>query len=197
MSELSQGRNINKAERLFTILNLLRERSTITAKELAAYCQTTVRTIYRDMNLLESVGVHFISEGKLGYRLVQGPSLPNRMLSKEEWLALLVYPLITSDITSTSHPVHHAYRSGIEKLKALTRKSSTAQLIALSEELGERIHYNKCPNDKNSNRVMPVLLQSIAENRVLEINYYAIYKDEVMTRSIHPYYILPREGTYT
>ncbi|WP_059103078.1 helix-turn-helix transcriptional regulator [Shouchella shacheensis] len=194
MAQPSVTRDVKKAERLFTVLNLLNERETVTAGELAEYCHTSVRTIRRDMALLESVGVYYVVEGKFGYRLIQGPRAPTRKLSQEEWLALTVYPLVTNEIISSEHPVHHAYKSGLEKMKGLTREAATPQLLSLSEELGERIRIHDQAGEKDTHQVMPLLFQAIAENREIEIDYYAIYRDTTSTRIIHPYYILPRSG---
>ncbi|TSB47701.1 helix-turn-helix transcriptional regulator [Alkalicoccobacillus porphyridii] len=187
-------RDIQKAERLFTILNLLKERETITSNELADYCNTTQRTIYRDMALLEEVGVHYVTEGKSGYRLIDSPVTPNRKLSQQEWLALTVYPLITNDFLHNEHPVHHAYKTGIEKMKGLSKDTTSAPLLAVSEELGDRIRFHDQVGNKDKNHVMPQLFQAIIENRAIEIEYYAIYNDTTAKRIIHPYYVLPRSG---
>lgn len=187
-------RDLRKVERIFTILNLLRERDTVTASELAEYCGTTQRTIYRDMKLLEKVGVHYVTEGKSGYRLISGPVIPHRKLTQQEWMALTVYPLVTNDFLHNGHPVHDAYRSGFEKLKGLTRDSTTTQLLAMSEELGDRIRLHDQVGQKDTNHVMPLLFQAMIENRAVEIEYYAIYRDATAKRVIYPYYIIPRNG---
>lgn len=187
-------RDLQKVERIFTILNLLRERDTITASELAEYCGTTQRTIYRDMALLEKVGVHYVTEGKNGYHFISGPVVPHRKLTQEEWMALTVYPLVTNDFLHNDHPVHYAYRSGFEKLKGLTRDSHTSQLLAMSEVLGDRIRFHDQVRNKDTNHVMPLLFQAMVENRAIEVEYYAIYNDTTAKRVIHPYYVIPRSG---
>lgn len=188
-------RSTRQVERLFTILNLLGEREAITARELASYCGTSIRSIYRDMQLLESVGVMYISEGKAGYRLIQKPVQPHRLFSKEEWLALTTYPfLLGRGMSKQEHGIQGAYRNGLEKLKELTRNETNEKLAQLSEELGDRIRIHDQIENGYSNIVMPVLLRSILENRALEISYYAIYRDELSQRTIYPYYLLPRSG---
>lgn len=184
-------RDVQKVERLFSIINILRERDTVTAKELADYFQTTPRTIYRDMALLEGIGVYHLGD-QSGYRLIDSPIPPNRKLSQQEWLALTIYPLITNDFLHNEHPVHHAYKTGMEKMKGLTKEATP--LLAISEELGDRIRFQDQIGNKDTNQVMPKLIQAIIENKVIEIEYYAIYNDTTAIRQIHPYYILPRSG---
>ncbi|QQK74673.1 transcriptional regulator [Salicibibacter cibarius] len=173
---------------------MLRDNSTVTVRELAEYFHTTVRTIYRDMKEIDALGYQYITEGKHGYRLLQNPNSPIRYLSKEEWLALTVYPQMSQDMTVRDHSYHCAYRSGIEKMKDIIKERDSGDMTALRQELGNRIRFHDQAGDKDTNRVMPALFQSITENRVLEIEYYAIYRDEVSIRNIHPYYITPRSG---
>ncbi|QDI92133.1 transcriptional regulator [Salicibibacter halophilus] len=194
MEEPFYSRDVAKTERLFSILTLLRDNTTVTARELAEYCHTTVRTIYRDMKEIDALGYQYITEGKLGYRLLQNPNSPIRYLSKEEWLALTVYPQMSQDMSVRDHPYHRAYRSGIEKMKEITKDRDSGDVTALRQELGNRIRFHDQAGDKDTNRVMPSLFQSITENQVLEIEYYAIYRDQVSVRNIHPYYIIPRSG---
>ncbi|SDI74725.1 helix-turn-helix transcriptional regulator [Natribacillus halophilus] len=194
MTDPSYSREFLKTERLLTIIRLLQEQATITARELAEYCHTTVRTIYRDMKEIEGLGIQYISEGKHGYRLLQNPGSPYRYLSKEEWLALTVYPQMSQEITKREHPFHQAYRSGVEKMKSMIHDRDAGDVTTLRQELGNRIRFHDQAGDKDTNDVMPALFQAITENQVLEIEYYAIYRDQVTIRSIHPYYIIPRSG---
>ncbi|MCM3761172.1 transcriptional regulator [Alkalihalobacillus oceani] len=188
-------RKIRQIERLLMILNLLTERETITAKELAHYCGTSTRSIYRDMRTLESIGVMFISEGKEGYKLIQKPAQPHRLFSEEELLALTVYPaLLGSTQALQDQKGMNAYKKGIEKLKALTITGTNEKLIKVSSHLGKRILIHDQAESNFSNHIMPSLLRAVFENKALEVDYYAISRDESSRRVIHPYYILPRSG---
>ncbi|MEX0619156.1 MAG: YafY family protein, partial [Pseudohongiellaceae bacterium] len=84
-------RFMQRAERLFQITNLLRNRRlAITADQLAASMNTSKRTIYRDIQSLILSGVPIEGEAGVGYRLQRNFDLPPLMFSNNEVEALLL-----------------------------------------------------------------------------------------------------------
>ncbi len=82
---------MRRAERLFQLLNLLRNRRTvITADQLADTLETSVRTIYRDVQSLVLSGVPIEGEAGVGYRLQRNFDLPPLMFDVRELEALLL-----------------------------------------------------------------------------------------------------------
>ncbi|WP_305856548.1 helix-turn-helix transcriptional regulator [Balneatrix alpica] len=82
---------MSKAERLLLILTLLKGRRTaLTAEQLAARLEVSVRTLYRDMQALSLAGFPIEGEAGVGYRLRPGSALPPIMFDAEEALALLL-----------------------------------------------------------------------------------------------------------
>lgn len=82
---------MRKAERLFQILNLLRNRRTVlTAQQLAENLQVSERTIYRDVQALVLSGVPIEGEAGVGYRLQRHFDLPPLMFDHDEVEALLL-----------------------------------------------------------------------------------------------------------
>ncbi len=56
-----------KINRLFEIVYLLLERKTLTAKELSEYFGVSIRTIYRDIDILSTANIPiYTSKGKNG-----------------------------------------------------------------------------------------------------------------------------------
>lgn len=183
---------ITKAERLFHILQYLDNQETATAGELASHCQVSKRSIYRDMKLLESLGLYYISEGKQGYKLIHKPVRTPDKLNFEEWIALILFPLISKDIISGEHPYYRAYQSGLEKIGA--RVADTKGVTAIRSHLGERILFQDRYNDVYHPEVMAAVIEGITFDRRLEVNYYSMYRDKSTHRIIHPYYLVPRGG---
>lgn len=183
---------IQKVERLFYIINYLNNHETVTAEELAKDCKTSVRNIYRDMKELENLGFYYTNEGKKGYRLIHQPVKQHHHLTFDEWMALLLFPLITSSIASKEHPIHHAYRSGIEKIRRTFH--SNQHIIPISSQLGERILFQDQYRDSYQPEIMSDIIEAIVRNKCIQMSYYSIYRNAFSNRKIDPYYLVPRNG---
>lgn len=82
---------MSKAERLFTLVNLLRGRRTaVTARQLAEQLEVSERTIYRDIAALAHSGVPVSGDAGVGYMLAPRTHLPPLMFAHEEALALVI-----------------------------------------------------------------------------------------------------------
>ncbi|TQV72678.1 YafY family transcriptional regulator [Exilibacterium tricleocarpae] len=82
---------MRRADRLFQILNLLRNRRTvITAQQLAGCLEVSERTIYRDIQALSLSGVPVEGEAGVGYRLQRHFDLPPLMFEGHEVESLLL-----------------------------------------------------------------------------------------------------------
>ncbi len=78
-----------KADRLLTIITLLKGRRTvITARQLAEVVETSERTIYRDIQVLLDTGFPIEGEAGVGYRLQPGFEIPPIMFTAEQLLAV-------------------------------------------------------------------------------------------------------------
>ncbi|MDC0761239.1 YafY family protein [Brevibacillus sp. AG] len=81
---------MNKTDRLLAIVLELQRKSTLRAEDLAATFETSVRTIYRDMQALSEAGVPIVGAPGQGYSLMEGYFLPPVSFSVEEAVALLI-----------------------------------------------------------------------------------------------------------
>ena len=82
---------MHRAERLFQLTTLLRNRRTVlTARQLSEQLQVSERTIYRDIQSLSLSGVPIEGEAGVGYRLSHRYQLPPLMFDREEVEALLL-----------------------------------------------------------------------------------------------------------
>ncbi|MFX9142793.1 HTH domain-containing protein, partial [Acinetobacter baumannii] len=78
---------MNKAERLFQLVTLLRGRRTaLTAAEIATLMQVSQRTVYRDVQALITSGIPIEGEAGVGYLLRPGSHLPALMFEPDEVL---------------------------------------------------------------------------------------------------------------
>ncbi|WP_053373481.1 helix-turn-helix transcriptional regulator [Paenibacillus sp. FJAT-27812] len=81
---------MNKTDRLLAIVLELQRTEVIRAEDLAAIFETSVRTIYRDIQALSEAGVPVVGAPGLGYSLMEGYFLPPISFTAEEAVALLI-----------------------------------------------------------------------------------------------------------
>jgi predicted DNA-binding transcriptional regulator YafY len=81
---------MNKTDRMLAIVLELQQRKVVRAEDLASIFETSVRTIYRDIQALSEAGVPVMGAPGQGYSLMAGYFLPPVMFTAEEAVALLI-----------------------------------------------------------------------------------------------------------
>jgi len=153
---------MQRAERLFQLLTLLRNRRTVmTAKQLSEHLQVSERTIYRDIQSLSLSGVPVEGEAGVGYRLSHRYQLPPLMFDRHEVEALLLGARMVSswgDVDMAAHanqavqkilavlPDH--LRHSDENLPLLVPQMEDVQKFytAHSQTIRQAIRTNQCLN---------------------------------------------------
>src|ERR1700730_15085117 len=121
-----------RASRLLTILTILQARGRVTAPELAAECEVSLRTIYRDIDGLSAAGIPVYSErgSDGGYRLLDGYRTQLNGLSAKEAEALFMTGLSgpaadlgLGTLMATAHnklicAMPPQFRAGAEQMRA-------------------------------------------------------------------------------
>ncbi len=121
---------MRKASRLFEIIQILRlARKPVTAAQIAAQLEVTMRSIYRDIAALQAMRVPIEGERGIGYILRPGFTLPPLMLSIEETEAI-VLALALLD------------RTGDAELKRAARQVNRKIAAAVPEPLSQTFSTN-------------------------------------------------------
>ncbi|ASR45239.1 transcriptional regulator [Paenibacillus kribbensis] len=81
---------MKKTDRLLAIVLELQRKDVLRAEDLAAIFETSVRTIYRDIQALSESGVPIVGAPGIGYSLMEGYFLPPVSFNVEEAVALLI-----------------------------------------------------------------------------------------------------------
>ncbi|WP_419881599.1 helix-turn-helix transcriptional regulator [Peribacillus sp. B-H-3] len=81
---------MNKTDRLLAIVLELQRKEVVRADDLAALFETSVRTIYRDIQALSEAGVPIIGAPGTGYSLMEGYFLPPISFTVPEAVSLLI-----------------------------------------------------------------------------------------------------------
>ncbi|MFC0119811.1 helix-turn-helix transcriptional regulator [Pseudoalteromonas xiamenensis] len=108
---------MHKSERLFQLVNYLRSRRlAVSADTLAQAFNVSVRTIYRDIQDLQSSGVSIVGEPGVGYML-SNADLPPLMFTLPELQTLLLGSKMVSQWTDPLFCEHAA--SALRKIEAV------------------------------------------------------------------------------
>ncbi|MGE9752721.1 helix-turn-helix transcriptional regulator [Bacillus inaquosorum] len=81
---------MNKTDRLLAIVLELQRKEVVRAEDLATRFETSVRTIYRDIQALSEAGVPIIGAPGTGYSLMEGYFLPPISFTVQEAVSLLM-----------------------------------------------------------------------------------------------------------
>jgi predicted DNA-binding transcriptional regulator YafY len=108
---------MRRADRLFEIIQLLRRKPTVRARELAETLEVSERTIYRDVRDLMVSGVPIEGEAGVGYVLKAGFDLPPLMFKETEIEALVLGARIVESWADTE--LAEAATDAIAKIEAV------------------------------------------------------------------------------
>lgn len=175
---------MNRLERITSILLMLQSRRKITAQQLADHFETSVRTIYRDVRVLEEAGVPVGAEAGLGYFLMEGYSLPPVMLTKEEAAAMLTGEKLLDKFGDVS--MNREIKTAMYKIRAVLRSSDKAFLETLEQSMSVHHYKKKMADDSFPDHFISSIQQALVKQQVIEIEYYSHHSDEVSTRKIEP-----------
>ena len=178
---------MNRLDRLTSILIQLQSKRVITAQDLGERFSISLRTVYRDIRTLEEAGVPILGETGVGYSLMEGYRLPPVMFTKEEATAFLTAEKLIEKLTDSE--TEKNYKSALYKIKAVLRSSDKEYLEHLDEFI-QVVDSAYLPKEKIKTNSIPLILKSIAEKQVLQMNYFANHSQENTSRKIEPVGIL-------
>jgi len=115
-----------RADRLLALMEALRMRPVSTAADLAARLEVSVRTIYRDIDVLVRTGVPVRGEAGVGYALEPGYHLPPLNLTAEEAEALALGARVLATWSDSALATQAA--AALAKIRAVLPASGQAGL---------------------------------------------------------------------
>jgi predicted DNA-binding transcriptional regulator YafY len=173
---------MNRIDRISAILIQLQSRRVVKAADIAERFNISLRTVYRDVKTLEEAGIPLIGEAGVGYSIMDGYRLPPVMFTKEEATAFLTAEKFVEKLTDASTMAN--YKSAMYKVRAIL-KTSEKDLL---ESMDDRIAVFKSvaiPETANTDHIQTILY-SIAQKKVLALNYFAQHSQEHTKRYVEP-----------
>jgi len=168
---------MRRTDRLFDIIQILRDGKLHTAQEIADVCEVSVRTIYRDMDTLVASGVPVQGERGVGYMITEAISLPPLTLTTEELEALNLGMAIVAEAADDT--LKSAARSLADKIDAVLPERTVAE--------ADKWKFAVYPfaDAVRGFAQMPTLRAAIRAKQKLRLTYHS-KGDRITTRTIRP-----------
>ena len=173
---------MNRIDRIAAILIQLQSRRVVKAADIAERFNISLRTVYRDVKTLEEAGIPLIGEAGVGYSIMDGYRLPPVMFTREEATAFLTAEKFVETLTDASTSSN--YSSAMYKVRAVLRNTEKELLEGMDdriEVLKSMARSNVTPTDH-----IQTILHSIAQKKVMALNYFAQHSQELTKRYVEP-----------
>ena len=174
---------MNRIDRISAILIHLQSRKIVKAQDIANRFGISLRTVYRDIKTLEEAGVPLIGEAGVGYSVIESYRLPPVMFTREEATAFITAEKLVEKLTDAANSSH--YQSAMYKVKSVL-KSAEKEFITDIDERIEVIKAKRSPVIKPEIQPIQLILKAIAEKHVLNLHYFAYYRQEQTQRLVEP-----------
>ena len=168
---------MRRADRLFQIIQYLRNRRLTTAKWLAEKLEVSERTIYRDIQDLMLSGVPIEGEAGVGYVLRHGFDIPPIMFTKAEIEALVIAARLVK--TWAGSKLSRSADSALDKIEAVLPDN-------LKQELAKpRLYTPQVLTNDATAALMDELREAVNAKQIIRINYLSL-KEETTQRELRP-----------
>lgn len=196
---------MNRFDRALAILLLLRSGRTWPAPELAARLGVSVRTIYRDIDTLDAVGVPIYAEAgrEGGFRLIEGYFLPPVAFTAGEATSLLTGLALlgrlharpfAAELDTAEHKLLAAVPDPLREMLARARQVIGFEAIPPDTFHPERTRSpggeHAETSDASEAGAITTFLRGIFERQAVTIAYHSPYGRADDTQTVTPYGIL-------
>jgi len=174
---------MNRLDRLSAILIQLQSRKIVRAQDIADRYQISLRTVYRDVRSLEEAGVPVIGESGVGYSLVEGYRLPPVMFTREEATAFITAEKLVATLTDAASGI--SYSQALDKVRAVLKTADKDYLEHLDSRIAV-VRTSRPPQLGSQHNPLQIILQAIAGKKLLQLDYFAYYRQEHTKRLVEP-----------
>ncbi|WP_417256079.1 helix-turn-helix transcriptional regulator [Celeribacter halophilus] len=157
-----------RSERLFSLIQIMRDGKLHTARGLAAQVNVSERTIWRDMATLKASGVPVEGERGVGYTITAPITLPPLNLTMGELEALHLAVAILGEASDPD--LADSAQSLAAKIDAVLPENTGPA----AAEWGHALHPFAFADVQTGFRHIPLLRQAVREKKILRITYAAL-----------------------
>jgi predicted DNA-binding transcriptional regulator YafY len=161
------------------IVTVLQSKKYVKADVLANIFEISVRTVYRDINALEEIGIPVGFENKLGYFIAPGYFLSPVSFTNEEANSFVLIEALVNRFSDKS--VIDNFQSALNKIKAVMKSSEKESMETLNSHIS--IHIPSSPANKSN--FLAIIQNSIIKKIILKMEYVN-NQSEKSIREIEP-----------
>ncbi|MCX8574879.1 MULTISPECIES: helix-turn-helix transcriptional regulator [unclassified Gilliamella] len=177
-----------KINRIITIIMVLLQREKISGKELAEKLNVSLRTIYRDIQVIEGAGIPIITyQGSAGgISILKNYKISKGLFTKEDVIVLLKgLNLLSSPVLKESENLRT-----LEKIKSFL---SEQELDEVTNNLNQLIvDLSPWFSKQNIDNKISIIRLALKEQLLLSFDYLSI-RNKQATRLIEPYKLIFKE----
>ena len=182
-----------RASRLVSILLLLQSRGRMTAAQLAAELEVSVRTVYRDVEALGAAGVPLYGDAGHagGYRLLDGYRTRLTGLTADEAEALFL-------AGAPGPAAELGLGSVLAAAQLKVRAALPAELRAHADRISGRFHLD-APGwyaEADATPYLPAVADAVWNGRVLQVRYRRWARPTDVERRLEPYGLVLKAGRW-
>ncbi len=170
---------MNRVDRLLALILFLQARRVVTAEEMAAHFELSVRTIYRDLVALGQAGVPIVAEAGVGYTLMRGYHLPPVNFTTEEASALVTGGLLVEKFADAG--VQSQMHAALAKVRAILPRDHQERIARLERGLATTANV---PPPAQAD--LSLLQQALANRWVLRFRYAGAGQSAATERVVEP-----------
>jgi predicted DNA-binding transcriptional regulator YafY len=192
------GQSMNKTDRMLAIVLELQRKAVVRAEDLAALFETSVRTIYRDIQALSEAGVPVIGATGIGYSLMEGYFLPPVSFTVEEAVTLLIGTDFIEQRFDDDYRLRaRAARGKIEAILPENVRNEAARVRRTMRLLTP----DRQVTPSNEREYLEKIRRAILDGRKLRFHYARKLADSEgnrhSVRTVAPYGLVFTHGTWT
>lgn len=164
-----------KIQRLFEIVYILLTRETVTAKEFSEHFEVSVRTIYRDIEVLSAAGIPiYMSKGKGGgISMISGFVLDKAMITEEE----------RRDILSSLNAISAVELGKDSGTNAVLRKLGS--LFGKAEADWIEVEFSSWSDGEKEAELFAKIKKAVIDKKIVQFSYVSIKGGE-SHRTVEP-----------
>ncbi|KRE50669.1 helix-turn-helix transcriptional regulator [Paenibacillus sp. Soil724D2] len=181
--------------RLMRMINLIQSKPGILARELADRCETTERTIYREILALHAMNIPISNHGHgKGYAFISNFSMYPLDWTEQEALSFSMLPSVLEQMKSL---LPEGFDSALEKVMGVHKKEKSKRADILQHvtdviQMGTPAYRE----EDGSASFLYDIIQARLSQQTIRTVYYTQSRNEESQRDIDPYYLVPRDHRF-
>ncbi|MCA0757031.1 transcriptional regulator [Paenibacillus sp. N4] len=176
--------------RLMRMINLIQSKPGILARELAERCETTERTIYRDLETLSAMNIPISNFGHgKGYAFISNFSMYPLDWTEEEAVSFSMLPSVLEPIKTL---IPEGFESAYEKVMG-THHKERVRRVDIVQHVADIIQLGTPAYREDSSSYLFDIIQAALSQKTIRAVYYSQYRDDESAREIDPYFLIPRD----